>query len=192
MYRITGIVIASMIVCISMASAQTATKWKVDKDHSSIGFTVKHFFTPIRGYFEDFDVQVRFDKNNLNGSMVTFKIKVASVNTQNIERDGHLLSEDFFDERDNGTIDFVSAKIEKKSDKNYLVYGKLTMRGIERDVVIPMEILGKERVGNKEIMGIRVKYDLNRGDWRIGAGSWAASTMVGHMVSTEIVMELNR
>ena len=33
--------------------AGTAEKWNVDVPHSSVGFSVNHFFTPVNGQFDD-------------------------------------------------------------------------------------------------------------------------------------------
>ena len=47
----------------SLASAEPAT-YKVDADHSGVGFTIRHFVSNVSGRFRDFDGTVKYDKAN--------------------------------------------------------------------------------------------------------------------------------
>ena len=73
-----------------------APEWKIDNNHTSLSFEVNHFFTPVAGSFKDFDGTLNFDPENLAGSSADFTVQIASVETDNDKRNGHLQSEDFF------------------------------------------------------------------------------------------------
>jgi len=60
-----------------------ATSWELDKAHSSIKFTITHFFTPVTGTFDDVDATVNFDPENLAESNIDVTIPIESVNTRN-------------------------------------------------------------------------------------------------------------
>ena len=117
-------------ISVFTANAQNATNWKLDKAHSSVNFSINHFFSEVTGKFTDFNGTFNFDPNNLKGSQLTFAISVSSVNTDNSKRDKHVQSKDFFDAKSYSEIKFVSTKLEKKSDKEFFAHGKLTIRDL--------------------------------------------------------------
>ena len=85
--------------------------WDVDASHTTVGFSVKHFFTPVTGTFRSYDVDFRFDRENPANSTVRVSIDVASVDTNNERRDGHLRSPDFFNAQQFPKMTFESSSI---------------------------------------------------------------------------------
>ena len=169
-----------------------AQEWKLDESHSSIDFEIKHFFTPVKGSFDNFSGLLIFDPANLNSCKAEFTVQVASVNTKNEKRDNHLQSEDFFNAVQWPTMKFVSSRFEKKSGNEYLVHGKLTIRDKTRDVALPFTVLGIQdhpMKKNKQLLGIRSDFSLNRTVYGVGTGSWAATAVVGDEVNTTILFE---
>lgn len=176
-------------------NAQNATKWKLDKSHTSVNFSIDHFFSAVTGKFTSFDGNFYFDPANLQGSKADFTIAVNSVNTDDSKRDKHLQSADFFNAKVFPNMTFKSTKIEKKSEKEYLVYGKLTIKDKTKDVVLPMKITGEMEhpmMKGKIILGVVIDTTINRTDFGVGTGSWAATMVVGDEVRVHIPMELNR
>lgn len=110
-----------------------------DPAHSSAGFNVKHMMvTTVRGEFSKVESTLVWDKDDLSKSSVEAKIDVASVDTHNEKRDGHLKSPDFFDAQKCPEITFKSNKVEKAGDK-YKVEGNLTMHCVTRAVTLDVE-----------------------------------------------------
>ena len=71
-------------------------KWVLDPAHSQVQFSVKHLgISTVRGTFDAFSGSI--DEENGEAKAVTVEIDVASLNTGNEQRDGHLRSPDFFD-----------------------------------------------------------------------------------------------
>jgi methionine-S-sulfoxide reductase len=54
------VVAAVLLGSLSLAAVQDAT-WKVDNAHSAVTFSVRHFFTPVKGQFDQFEAQVVYD-----------------------------------------------------------------------------------------------------------------------------------
>lgn len=176
-------------------NAQNATMWKVDKAHTSVNFSVNHFFSAVTGKFTNFDGNINFDPANLQGSSVNFTIPVKSVNTDDSKRDKHLQSADFFDAESYPNITFVSTRFEKKSDKDYVAYGKLTIRNVSKDIELPFKITGEMEhpmMKGTIILGLASTIKINRNDYGVGTGSWATTMVVGDNVDININMELNR
>lgn len=89
-------VLVAILFLAGAASAQTT--WKIDKGHSKVGFSVTHMVVAeTEGKFNDFEGTVVSKTEDFNGAEVSFSAKVASINTDNERRDGHLKSPDFFD-----------------------------------------------------------------------------------------------
>jgi len=60
------------------ANAQDATMWKIDKSHTSVNFSINHFFSSVPGKFTDFDGMIHFDPNNLKGSKQIFQYQLTA------------------------------------------------------------------------------------------------------------------
>lgn len=179
---------------IPTAVAQKARAWNLDKSHASVNFSIDHFFTAVTGKFKKFDGTFHFDPKNLSGSSATFTIQVASVDTDEEDRDEHLQSEDFFNASKYPTIKFVSTKFEKKSDKEYTVTGNMTMRGTTKEISFPLKVKGvmdNPWKDGYEILGIEINTALDRTDFGVGTGSWAATSVVADEVDIHISMELD-
>lgn len=188
------VVLLAVLFNLKSVKAQEAKEWKIDKAHASVNFSVNHFFSAVTGNFKEYEGTINFDPDNLKKSKVIFTTKVSSINTDNVERDNHLQSEDFFAAEKFPAITFESFKFEKVSDTEYSVYGKLTMRGVSKNIKLPLTITGTMDNPWKDgaiIMGISISTTLNRTDFGIGTGSWAATSIVGDEVKVNINMELD-
>lgn len=180
--------------------ASSAAKWNVDVSHTSIEFNVTHFFTPVNGEFEDYKVDLHFDPTNLEASRINAEIKVASINTDNKKRDAHLQSADFFEAEKYPLITFKSSKIESKGDNNYVAKGKLKIKNVEKEVELLFKLLGlkelpenmQKRMGIKNVAGFKASLKLDRNDYDVGTGSWAATVVVGDEVNINIDLEANQ
>ncbi|WP_212635260.1 YceI family protein [Pseudozobellia thermophila] len=176
-------------------NAQNASMWKVDKSHTSVNFSVNHFFSAVTGKFTDFDGTVHFDPNNLKGSKADFTVAVNSIDTDDAKRDKHLQSADFFDAATYSKITFTSTKFTKNSDKEYVMHGKLTIKDKTKNVKLPMKITGEMEhpmMKGTLILGVVIDTTIDRTDYGVGTGDWAATMVVGDEVRIHIPMELNR
>lgn len=190
-----GFAVAITVMGALSVNAQDATMWKIDKSHTSVNFAINHFFSSVPGKFTDFDGMIHFDPNNLKGSKADFSASINSINTDDAKRDKHLQSKDFFDAKTYPNMSFQSTKFEKKSDKEYLIHGKLTIKNKTKNVILPMKITGEMEHPMKKgtiILGVVIDTTLDRTQYGVGTGDWAATMVVGDEVRIHIPMELNR
>lgn len=124
-------------------NAQASTSWKFDRALSPVNFSVNHFFSAVAGKFTNFDGSFNFDPVILNESNANFTIAVISVSTDDSKRHKHLQSADFFDANSYPANNFISTRFEKKSEKDYVVYGKLSIRDITKDISLPFKATGQ-------------------------------------------------
>lgn len=159
--------------------------YKIDKNHSAIGFEVQHMgLVNVPGYFTDFSGEVSYDAKDLTKSSVEFSAKTASVDTRVTGRDKHLNSPDFFDSKKFPEMTFKSTKVKKKG-KKLMVTGDFTLRGVTKSITIPVNIAGfaDGRRGSK-IMGVASETMIDRSDYGVNYG-------IGRSVSKDVRVILN-
>jgi catalase len=115
----------------------------IDKNHSNVGFLIRHLFTKVPGRFTDFSGQISFDEANPEQSTVAVTIKTASVNTDNDLRDKDLRSPNFFDVEKFPEMTFRSKSVKPTGQNTADVTGDLTMHGVTKEVVLKVEFTGK-------------------------------------------------
>lgn len=185
-----GLVFVASLFSFTLYMAP-AKPWMVDKDHSVISFSIKHFFTPVEGRFDNYEGEFIFDPEDLENSRAHFTIDVAGVNTQNQKRDNHLQSEDFFNASKFPKMTFKSTRFKKKG-KSYVMYGKLTIKDVTKEIALPFDVLGvtdHPMMKGAKVMGIQAETTLKRNDFGVGTGSWAATMVVGDDVNVRINLE---
>ncbi|TDW31376.1 YceI family protein [Cryobacterium psychrophilum] len=139
--------------------------WTIDKTHSSVGFSIRHIMiSKVKGAFEDFDATFVTGENPLDSS-VTATAQVASINTTDANRDGHLRTGDFFDAETYPTIDFASTGMRAIKD-DFLVDGNLTIKGVTKPVTFDLEFggFGADPYGNYKF-GATATTQVNREDF---------------------------
>ncbi len=145
------------------------TKWSLDPTHSEIGFKIKHLMiSNVSGNFNKFDVQAETNGDDFANATVTLNIDVASINTNNEQRDVHLRNADFFEVEKHPNITFKSAKVERVDDDIFNLYGDLTIKETTKPVKLSVEYSGiaKDPWGNVKA-GFTINGKINRKDWGI-------------------------
>jgi polyisoprenoid-binding protein YceI len=161
----------------------------IDKAHSEATFQVRHLVTKVRGHFADFAGTIQFNNEAPEQSSVSFTIQTASIDTNTADRDAHLRSEDFFFVDKHPEITFVSSKITRKGNDEYDVRGTLTIRGVSKEIGLPVTFLGhaKDPWGNARI-GFEAETTINRKDFGL---NWnAALETGGFLVGDEVKINL--
>jgi polyisoprenoid-binding protein YceI len=145
------------------------TKWSLDPTHSEIGFKIKHLMiSNVSGNFNKFDVQVETNGDDFGNAQVTANIDVASINTNNEQRDAHLRNADFFEVENHPEITFKSTKVERVDEGTFNLYGNLTIKQTTKPVKLSVEYSGvaKDPWGNVKA-GFTIHGKINRKDFGI-------------------------
>jgi len=162
------------------------TNWNLDPMHSEIGFRVKHMMiTNVSGSFGKFDVKTQTEGSDFSTAQIQFTADIATINTANNDRDNHLKSPDFFDAEKFPELKFVSTKMEKKDDSNYVLLGNLTIKGVTNPVKFNVEFggIGKDPWGNEKA-GFSLTGSIKRTDWNL---NWNAALETGGVLVSEDV-----
>ncbi|MEP7013395.1 MAG: YceI family protein [Acidobacteriota bacterium] len=168
--------------------------YHADLDHSSVGFSVRHFVTPVPGRFRDFSATLRYDRDDPSRSSVEFRVKAASIDTDNDDRDAHLRSADFFDAARFPELTFATTGVRALEATRFEVTGDLSIHGVVRRVTLPVTLLGLVRTPQGERIGFETAFTLDRKDYGI---TWnrvleGAGALLGDEVKVTITIEALR
>ncbi len=183
MRRVLLTLAALMLMVPAFAADKVLTP---DTIHSRIGFTAKTLFK-VEGSFGKYTTDISGDPDTLDHAKVKLEIDVASIDTGNKSRDGHLKTPDFFDAAKYPKIVFTSSKVWKQGGQ-VMVQGSLDMHGVKKDVTIPFELTtGKNGAGNNT-WSYEGSLKINRNDWGVGSDSVAAK--IGLKDTVELNLQL--
>ena len=111
-------------------------KWKLDHDHSSIGFQVAHMVvSKTNGKFTEYSGVVEMDAEAQEFKSIEAVIQTASVTTDHQKRDDHLRSPDFFDVQKFPTMTYTMKSYKKTGDQ-YTALGDLTLLGVTKEITL--------------------------------------------------------
>jgi len=153
------------------------TKWVLDPMHSELQFKIRHLMiTNVTGQFQQFTADAETEGDDFSTAKINFSAEVASVNTNNEQRDGHLKSADFFDVEKYPTMSFTSTSVTKDGD-DITVEGNLSMHGETKAVTLNVEVGGiqQDPYGQTKA-GFEVTGKINRKDFGL---TWGAVTETG-------------
>jgi polyisoprenoid-binding protein YceI len=174
------------------AAPGTVTTWNIDPAHAAAEFKVKHMMiSNVKGKFSGLSGVLKLDETDYTHSTVEASIPVASVNTGDEKRDGHLKSPDFFDAEKFPAMTFKSTNIDSTGGGDYEVTGDLTIHGVSKSVVLKVEDVSepsKDPWGNHRI-GLSGTTKINRKDF--GLTYNAALETGGVLVGEEVTITLD-
>ncbi|HTF89097.1 MAG TPA: YceI family protein [Planctomycetota bacterium] len=131
--------------------------WEVDAVHSAVVFKVLHVgVSNFYGRFNKLTGTVVMNDEKPAESKVELTIPTDSVDTNNDDRNKHLMSPDFFNAKEFPEIKFVSKSAKKDGDKKWKVDGDLTLHGVTKPLSVVVDMVGTADT----IMGKRAGFDV--------------------------------
>lgn len=160
---------ALVAMVLLTVGSMAQTQWKVDPYHSSLNFNISHSgISIVNGKFTDYTGNLTTTGEGLSNAEFDFTVQVKSINTNVENRDNHLRSEDFFEVEKYPEMTFKSTKVLATGKPNgYLLYGKLTIKGVTKDVVFDVNYGGRVQTDQSEKLGMRAETTINRFDFNI-------------------------
>ena len=184
-----GLVVVALL--LGAAPSAWATTYALDKEHSSVNFKIRHLFTKVVGHFNEFEGTLVYVPGQPEQWVVEATIQTASIDTAVEKRDTHLRSKDFFDVDTYPTLTFKSTKVTDVTASGAKLHGLLTLHGVERPVVLDLDILGegKDPWGNAR-SGFSATTTINRKDFGL---TWNEVLETGQLLvgeEVEITLEV--
>ncbi len=169
----------------------TTSKWAIDPSHSEISFKVKHLVvTTLTGKFETFEGGLETANEDFSDAKISFTADVASINTGNADRDGHLKSDDFFNAEAFPKVTFTSTSFTKTGSDEYKLTGNITLRDVTKPIELTVEYGGTatDPWGNVKA-GFEINGKIKRKEFGL---KWDALTEAGGaVVSDDVKLHLN-
>ena len=173
---------AGLAAVLSLPAAAATSEWKIDPQHSSAQFSVRHLtISTVRGAFSKVTGTLILDDKDITKSSVDVTIDVTTVDTREPARDNDLRSDKFFDTAHFPTMTFKSKKVEQVASGKLKVTGDLTIRGTTKEVVLDVDgptAPVKDPWGNQRVAA-SASSKVNRQDFGV---KWNATLDNGGVV----------
>ena len=183
------------LLIVAVAATAQADQWKVDPVHSSVQFKVSHLvIAKVTGQFGEFDATMNFDGKDVSTGNVEMTMKMASISTDNENRDEHLKSADFFDAEKYPEIVFKSKKVIKGDGGKFQLVGDMTMRGVTKEVTFDCEYHGSVEMKGTVKSGFTATATINRQDFGVSYSQVLdnGGLAVGNDVDITLELEFDR
>lgn len=153
----------------------------LDPERSEVRFTVtKLGFSDVTGVFRAFSGDVHYDEAQPENSSVRWRVRVASVETGERDRDSSLQSPEYFDAARNPELSFESRSVRRIADR-LDVTGDITIRGVTKTITIPVRVA--ERAGRRAFV---TDFELDRYDYGVRGGR-VMGNLIGRTVRVHLV-----
>jgi polyisoprenoid-binding protein YceI len=184
--------ISLSIVALLFTVTAFSQTWVSDAAHSRLGFTISHLMiSHVTGNFKQFEVKAVTTKPDYSDAKIELTAQIASINTDNEQRDAHLKTPEFFDAAQFATLSFKSTSVKNVKGNEFKLTGNLTMHGVTKPVVLDLIFEGKvtNPMNKKDIAVFTVKGTLNRSDF--GVGSKFPAAMIGDEITLNASVEFS-
>ena len=164
-------------------------KWTIDPGHSEAQFKIRHLaIATVVGRFRKFEGTVESTTEDFSNAQVHVTLDTASIDTNNPQRDGHLVSPDFFHAEKYPAITFTGVL------QTGQLAGELTIGETTHPVTLETTFhgIGKGRYGDTRA-GFEATGKINRKDfglsWNI-PGDGGGGLVIGEEVKLAFEIEL--
>lgn len=174
------------VLALAVTSA-SAAHWTVDRSKSTLGFTVSWSGEPFSGSFKTWTADIDFDPADLAHSKASVTIDVTSEISSESEMDDGLKGAQGFQVVQFPKAQFATDNITHKSGNDYVTNGHLTLRGINKPVVLPFKL-----TINGNTAHMQGTAQVVRTDFGVGQGQWASGDPVAQQVKVTVDLTATR
>ena len=149
----------------TLPAGLTTGVWNIDPSHTAVTFSARHLMvSKVRGRFSGVSGAITIAEDPA-ASTVEATIDMATISTDDENRDGHLKSNDFLDIENFPTMTFRSTAVRPDGD-DYVLVGELTIKGVTKAVELELEFEGVEKDpwGGTRV-GFSAEGEINRKDF---------------------------
>ena len=177
---------AAALITLGVWTLPAAAQQKLIGAQSEIAFTSKQMGVPVDGKFKKFDAQVAFDPKKPETAKISFAIDLASVSLGAAESEAEVVKPDWFSTKLFPQATFASTGVKAVGAGKFEVTGKLTIKGVSRDVLVPVALT--QTGANTAAIG---SFTMKRLDFKIGDGDWGDTSLVANDVQVKFKLNLS-
>ena len=183
-------IVALSLAATALLIAQPAfAQQKLTPAQSEVSFQFKQMGVPVDGKFTKFDAQVSFDATKLATSKVNFTVDIASATLGDKATDAELPKAPWFNTAKFPQATFASSSIKALGAGKFEVAGKLSIKGVSQDVVVPVAMT-QAGAGAAAVTTAVGTFPMKRLTYKIGEGEWADTSMVADPVQVKFKLAL--
>jgi len=168
----TLLLTSALTAGLASAAFAEATPYTLDPSHSQIVFSYDHLgYSRTTGMFSGFEGTIAFDEADPSASSVEVSFPAQSLITGWPAREGHFMSEDFFNAETNPVVSFASTAIEVTGEDTGVITGDLTINGVTQSVALDAKLnqSSNHPMQEKPWVGFDATTTLLRSDFNMGA-----------------------
>ncbi|MHC8344647.1 YceI family protein [Pseudomonas sp. RT6P73] len=152
--------------------AKAAEYTQVNETASTISFIYKQFSSRVYGTFGKFKATLDFDTANPTAGHAALTIQLDSIDAGSQDANTELQKPAWFYAQKYPEATFESTGVKALGDHRYTITGKLTLRGVTREVAVPVLLKEENAIGIFD-----GQLTLKRSDFKVGEGEWADSVV---------------
>ncbi|MBT9554316.1 MAG: YceI family protein [Hydrogenophaga sp.] len=172
------------LVAVSLFPFAAQAQQALIPAQSEVAFTSRQMGVPVEGKFKTFSAQVAFDPTKLATSKIAFSVDTGSADISR-EANAELPKATWFNVAAFPKATFASSGIKRLDANKFEVTGKLSIKGVISDVVVPVTL-----AQNGATTTATGAFPIKRLTFRIGEKEWADTSMVADEVQVKFKIAL--
>ena len=175
-----------LVVLAALTSAGAAlAQQKLVPAQSEIVFVSKQMGVPVEGRFTKVEAHISFHPAKPEGSQIAFTVDTGSATLGVPETDAELPKATWFNVPKFPQATFQSSSVKGLGGGKFEVAGKLSIKGLSRDVVVPVTL-----TQSGAITTASGAFALKRLAYKIGENEWSDTSMVADDVQVKFKLAL--
>lgn len=189
MLKVTGRALLAVLALAfgGPALAGPADPWTIDPAKSRIAFSVEQVGKIASGRIGAWTGTIVFDPGDLAAARLDIRMDMRTAGTGAKDVDDMMLGASFLDAAQQPEARFISTGVAARGGDGYEARGKLTLRGVTRDVTLPFTL---RLQGNQATA--RGTLQIKRLDYGVGRNEWASTNYVADVVNIEVTVVASR
>jgi len=181
MMKLLSLVARHAIVALALGLPSAGAQ-EILVDKSEIRFVARQLGVNVDGRFRKWKGSVVLLPADLATSTAEFDIDLASIDLASEDSEKEIRAPLWFDTARFPVAHFASTAIRDLRGDRYEVAGTLTIKGMKREVTVPVAI-SKDAAGNRVGEG---SFTIKRLDYNIGTGMWSDTATVTNDVIVRV------
>ena len=153
---------------------------------SEIAFTTKQMGVPVEGKFGKFTAQITLDPKKPETGTVAFSIDTGSARFGSAELDAEVPKPTWLNVPKFPQASFQSSSIKAAGPGRFEVAGKLSIKGAQHDVVVPVQLT--QAGATSTATGT---FAIKRLSFKVGEGEWTDTSMLADDVQIRFKLVLS-
>jgi len=175
-----------MLLAASCAGGPVdAADWRMVPQASRLRFIARYEGSDAPGVFRQFEAVLHFDPAAPGSGRIEVGVETAGADMDSAEINEAIAGPDWLDSKRHPRAQFLSSRIAPDGLHGYVATGMLKLKGRQREMSVPFT--WEQHGGRARLHGTA---ELDRTEFGIGSGDWAADEPIARRVRVELTLDL--